>query len=187
MVRIYSFNSLSDVKVEWVNQQSWSVDEHIAIDLHMRKELLPLWMHSFPEVGMWPPKRWEIESGHIRISSWVQGERRRRRRIHSESKQQKVLTMSLTDENPEYIWRGYRFPMGQGWVMRRLHLYAYMCMWGFITGAIIAFINSDKETRESINEGRMSSTSGGCSQRLSNSSNNSSILFYQHHNYFFFN
>jgi hypothetical protein len=30
---------------------------------------------------MWPPKRWEIESGHIRISSWVQGERRRRRRI----------------------------------------------------------------------------------------------------------
>jgi hypothetical protein len=29
---------------------------------------------------MWPPKRWEIESGHIRISSWVQGERRRRRR-----------------------------------------------------------------------------------------------------------
>jgi hypothetical protein len=24
---------------------------------------------------MWPPKRWEIESGHIRISSWVQGER----------------------------------------------------------------------------------------------------------------
>jgi hypothetical protein len=34
----------------------------------------------FPEVGMWPPKRWEIESGHIRISSWVQGERRKRRR-----------------------------------------------------------------------------------------------------------
>jgi hypothetical protein len=30
---------------------------------------------------MWPPKRWEIESGHIRISSWVQGERRRRRSI----------------------------------------------------------------------------------------------------------
>jgi hypothetical protein len=28
----------------------------------------------------WPPKRWEIESGHIRISSWVQGDRRRRRR-----------------------------------------------------------------------------------------------------------
>jgi hypothetical protein len=27
---------------------------------------------------MWPPKRWEIESGHIRISSWVQGERSRR-------------------------------------------------------------------------------------------------------------
>jgi hypothetical protein len=26
---------------------------------------------------MWPPKRWEIESGHIRISSWIQGERRR--------------------------------------------------------------------------------------------------------------
>jgi hypothetical protein len=25
---------------------------------------------------MWPPKRWEIESGHICISSWVQGERR---------------------------------------------------------------------------------------------------------------
>jgi hypothetical protein len=37
---------------------------------------------TFPEVGMWPPKRWEIESGHIRISSWVQGERRRRRRYH---------------------------------------------------------------------------------------------------------
>jgi hypothetical protein len=35
---------------------------------------------TFLEVGMWPPKRWEIESGHIRISSWVQGERRRRRR-----------------------------------------------------------------------------------------------------------
>jgi hypothetical protein len=32
---------------------------------------------------MWPPKRWEIESGHIRISSWVQGERRRRRRRSS--------------------------------------------------------------------------------------------------------
>jgi hypothetical protein len=31
---------------------------------------------TFPEVGMWPPKRWEIESGHIRISSLVQGERR---------------------------------------------------------------------------------------------------------------
>jgi hypothetical protein len=29
---------------------------------------------------MWPPKRWEIESGHICISFWVQGERRRRRR-----------------------------------------------------------------------------------------------------------
>jgi hypothetical protein len=27
---------------------------------------------SCPEVGIWPPKRWEIESGHIRISSWVQ-------------------------------------------------------------------------------------------------------------------
>jgi hypothetical protein len=35
---------------------------------------------TFPEVGMRPPKQWEIESGHIRISSWVQGERRRRRR-----------------------------------------------------------------------------------------------------------
>jgi hypothetical protein len=33
---------------------------------------------------MWPPKRWEIESGHIRISSWVQGERRRRRRRETE-------------------------------------------------------------------------------------------------------
>jgi predicted nucleic acid-binding Zn-ribbon protein len=32
---------------------------------------------------MWSPKRWEIESGHIRISSWVQGERRRRRRSSS--------------------------------------------------------------------------------------------------------
>jgi hypothetical protein len=35
---------------------------------------------TFLEDGMWPPKRWEIESGHIRISSWVQGERRRRRK-----------------------------------------------------------------------------------------------------------
>jgi hypothetical protein len=34
---------------------------------------------TFPEVGMWPPKRWEIESGHIRISSWVQGEQPRGR------------------------------------------------------------------------------------------------------------
>jgi hypothetical protein len=34
---------------------------------------------TFLENGMWPPKRWEIESGHIRIASWVQGERRRRR------------------------------------------------------------------------------------------------------------
>jgi hypothetical protein len=37
---------------------------------------------TFLEDEMWPPKRWEIESGHIRISSWVQGERRRRRRIN---------------------------------------------------------------------------------------------------------
>jgi hypothetical protein len=33
---------------------------------------------TFLKDGMWPPKRWEIGSGHIRISSWVQGERRRR-------------------------------------------------------------------------------------------------------------
>jgi hypothetical protein len=37
---------------------------------------------TFLEDGMWPLKRWEIESGHIRISSWVQGERRRRRIKH---------------------------------------------------------------------------------------------------------
>jgi hypothetical protein len=37
---------------------------------------------TFLEDGIWPPKRWEIESGHIRISSWVQGERRRRRRTN---------------------------------------------------------------------------------------------------------
>jgi hypothetical protein len=38
---------------------------------------------------MWPPKRWEIESGHIRISSWVQGERRRRRRRRKQLRQKK--------------------------------------------------------------------------------------------------
>jgi hypothetical protein len=46
---------------------------------------------TFPEDGMWPLKRWEIESGHIRISSWVQGERRRRRRKTKEEDIFKVL------------------------------------------------------------------------------------------------
>jgi hypothetical protein len=47
---------------------------------------------TFPEVGMWPHKRWEIESGHIRISSWVQGERRRRRRRSLQSAARSVIT-----------------------------------------------------------------------------------------------
>jgi hypothetical protein len=44
---------------------------------------------------MWPPKRWEIESGHIRISSWVQGERRRRRRRNVNNGERKQTILNL--------------------------------------------------------------------------------------------
>jgi hypothetical protein len=47
---------------------------------------------------MWPPKRWEIESGHIRIPSWVQGERRRRRRRCKHAEEFVLLIMHIRNK-----------------------------------------------------------------------------------------
>jgi hypothetical protein len=66
---------------------------------------------------MWPPKRWEIESGHIRISSWVQGERRRRRK-------KKMTRNQALAEEPQQITQAQN-------ERKRINKGAAICKLGF--------------------------------------------------------
>jgi hypothetical protein len=59
---------------------------------------------TFPEVGMWPPKRWEIESSHIRIFLLGTGRTQRRRRSKNRQKSEFLRDVRIGIRRRKYTY-----------------------------------------------------------------------------------